>query len=200
MTCGGTDRGIGDHGNDRSRVNSPLLNELGVLKRLTGGYRAAAVSHQQALELFRDLGERHAQAYALNELGLVQQLTDNHLAAAVSHHGPQLFRDLDARRGQADVLTGLGELSSRTAETQQARDYHSQALVIARGLGAPREEARALEGIGHSHLQDGNPGEGIAHLKQALAIYQRIGAPRARRVQETLRQHPLKPASPPSNQ
>jgi Tetratricopeptide repeat len=98
------------------------------------------------------------------------------------------------------VLNGLGELSSRTAETQQARDYHSQALVIARGLGAPREEARALEGIGHSHLQDGNPGEGIAHLKQALAIYQRIGAPRARRVQETLRQHPLKPASPPSNQ
>ena len=185
---------------DRS-TQAWVLNGLGVLKRLTGGYRAAAASHQQALELFRDLGERHAQAYALNELGLVQQLTGNHPAAAVSHHQAlQLFRDLDARRGQADVLNGLGELSSRTAETQQARDYHSQALVIARGLGAPREEARALEGIGHSHLQDGNPGEGIAHLKQALAIYQRIGAPRARRVQETLRQHPLKPASPPSNQ
>ena len=68
----------------------------------------------------------------------MQQLTGNHLAAAVSHHQAlQLFRDLDARRGQGDVLNGLGELSSRTAETQQARDYHSQALVIARGLGAP---------------------------------------------------------------
>jgi hypothetical protein len=71
-------------------------------------------------------------------------------------------------------------------------------LAIARDLGGPLEEARALEGIGHSHLQDGNPSEGIAHLTQALVIYQRIGTPGARRVQETIRQHALKPASPPS--
>jgi tetratricopeptide (TPR) repeat protein/transcriptional regulator with XRE-family HTH domain len=185
---------------DRS-TQAWVLNELGVLKRLTGDYRAAAASHQQALELFRDLGERHAQAYALNELGLVQQLTGDHPAAAVSHHQAlQLFRDLGARHDQADVLNGLGELSSRTAKTQQARHYHSQALAIARELGGPLEEARALEGIGHSHLRDGNSGEGIAQLQQALAIYQRIGTPGARRVQETLRQHALKPASPPSKQ
>jgi len=189
-------RGLGDRS-----TQGWVLNELGVLKRLTGDYRAAAASHQQALELFRDLGERQAQAYALNELGLVQQLTGNHPAAAVSHHQAlQLFRDLGARHGQADVLNGLGELSSRTAKTQQARDHHGQALAIARDLSGPLEEARALEGIGHSHLRDGNPGEGIAHLKQALAIYQRIGTPGARRVQETLRQHALKPASPPSSQ
>ena len=185
---------------DRS-TQAWVLNELGVLERLTGDYRAAAASHQQALELFRDLGERHAQGYVLNDLGLVQQLTGDHPAAAASHHQAlQLFRDLGARHGQADVLNSLGELSSRTAETQHARDYHSQALAIARDLGAPLEEARALEGIGHSHLRDGNPSEGIAHLKQALAIYQRIGTPGARRLQETLRQHALKPASPPSNQ
>jgi len=62
----------------------------------------------------------------------------------------------------------------------------------------PRPGTRA--GGGHSHRQDGNPGEGLAHLKQALAIYQRIGTPRARRVQETLRQHALKPAPPPRSQ
>jgi len=186
---------------DNRSTQAWVLNELGVLKRLTGDYRAAAASHQQALELFRDFGERPAQTYALNGLGLVQQLTGNHSAAAISHHQAlQLFRDLGDRRGQADVLNGLGELSSRTAKTLQARDYHSQALAIARDLGAPLEEARALEGIGHSHLQDGNHGEGIAHLKQALVIYRRIGTPGARRVQETLRQHASKPASPPSNQ
>jgi tetratricopeptide (TPR) repeat protein/transcriptional regulator with XRE-family HTH domain len=190
-----------NHELDDHSTQAWVLNELGVLKRLTGDYRAAAASHQQALELFRDLGERHAQAYALNELGLVQQLTGNHPAAANSHHQAlQLFRDLGARHGQADVLNGLGQLASRTAQTQQARDYHSHALAIARELGGPLEEARALEGIGHSHLQDGNPGEGIAHLEQALAIYQRIGTPGARRVQQTLRQHALKPAPPPSNQ
>ena len=85
------------------------------------------------------------------------------------------------------MLNSLGELSSRSAASQQARDYHSQALAIARELGAPLEEARALEGIGRCHLQDGNAREGAAQLQQALAIYQRIGAPDAQRVQETLR-------------
>jgi tetratricopeptide (TPR) repeat protein/transcriptional regulator with XRE-family HTH domain len=185
---------------DRS-AQAWVLNELGVLKRLTGDYRAAAANHQHALELFRDLGERSPQAYALNELGLVQQLTGDHLAAADNHHQAlQLFRDLGERHGQADVLNSLGELSSRNADTQQARDYHSQALAIAHKLGGPLEEARALEGLGNSHLQEGNPREGIDSLKQALAIYQRIGTPRARRVQETLRQHALKPAPPPRNQ
>jgi hypothetical protein len=42
------------------------------------------------------------------------------------------------------VLNSLGELSSRRAAGQQARDYHNQALTLARQVGAPLEEARAL--------------------------------------------------------
>ena len=54
-------------------------------------------------------------------------------------------RDADEPYGQAYVLNSLGELASRTSATCQARDYHSQALAIAREIGAPLEEARALE-------------------------------------------------------
>ena len=100
-----------------------------------------------------------------------------------------MFRDLGDRIGEAETLNSLGELRSRTSDTQQARGHHDQALAIARDLGAPQEEARALEGIGRCHLQEGNRGEGAAKLLQALAIYQRIGAPEAQRVQETLRDH-----------
>jgi len=85
------------------------------------------------------------------------------------------------------VLNDLGELSSRTAATGQARDHHNQALVIAAEIGAPLQEARALEGIGYSYLEDGNPAQAAVHLQRALAIYQRIGSPRAQRVKETLR-------------
>ena len=177
------------------------LNGLGLVQQQTGDYPAAATSHQHALALFTDLGNLDGQAEALNGLGLVQQQTGDYPAAATSHqHALALFTDLGNLLGQAEALNGLGELSLRTPATGQARDQHTQALAITRDIKAAPEEARALEGIGNSHLREGNPGEGIAHLKQALAIYQRIGAPRARRVQETLRQHPLKPASPPSNQ
>ena len=107
-----------------------------------------------------------------------------------------LFRsDLGHLHEQAEVLNSLGELSSRTAAGRQARDHHNQALAIARELGMPLEEARALEGIGQSHVQEGNPSQAAATLRDALAIYQRIGSPAAGRVEETLRQHGLPPAS-----
>ena len=120
----------------------------------------------------------------------MQQETGDYPAAAASHQQAlALFRDLGNRLGQAEALNRLGELSTRTSATSQARERHTQALAIARDISAPPEEARALEGLGQAHLQDGNPGQAAAHLQQALAIYQRIGAPAARRVQETLQNH-----------
>ena len=95
-------------------------------------------------------------------------------------------RDIGSRLGEAEALNSLGEVSSRTSATRQARDYHAEALTIARDIGVPMQEARALEGIGNSRLQDGNPGEAAAYLQQALTIYERIGAPAARRVRVTL--------------
>jgi tetratricopeptide (TPR) repeat protein len=119
----------------------------------------------------------------------VQQLIGDYPAAAASHQQAlQLNRDVGNRLGQAETLNCLGELSSRTDDGRQARDYHAQALAIARDLGTPREQARALEGIGRSHLCDGNPTQAAALLRDALAIYQRIGSPAARRIQETLLQ------------
>jgi tetratricopeptide (TPR) repeat protein/transcriptional regulator with XRE-family HTH domain len=172
-----------------------VCNEIGVLQRLTGDYPAAAASHQQAIEQSRELGDPTDQATALNALGLVQQLTGDFPAAAASHQ--QALRLLHSvRHERAQVLNSLGELASRTSATQQARDYHSQALAIARDIGAPLEEARALEGIGHSHLYDGNPGQAAEYLRQALAIYQRIGASGAQHVQETLHTHGLASTTP----
>src|SRR5262249_10214869 len=91
--------------------------------------------------------------------------------------------------GQAEALNRLGELSSRTSATSQARDQHTQALAIAHDIGVPLEQAPALEGLGRAHLQDGNPRQAAVYLQQALAIYQHLGAPAAQRVQEPLQRY-----------
>ena len=93
---------------------------------------------------------------------------------------------------EADALNSLGELSSRTSETGQARDYHTRALAIAQDIGLPLEEARALEGLGQACLTEGNSSQAATHLRHALSIYQRIGAATdTRRVQHTLQDHGL---------
>ena len=123
------------------------LNDLGVVQRQTGDYPAAAASHQQALELFRDLGDRHGQASALNDLG-DRAAADRGLPGrrrqppAGPGHVPRPRRPARPGRGAEPPRRA----SSRTSDSQQARDHHAQALAIARELGAPLEEARALEG------------------------------------------------------
>ena len=179
------------------RLQQPqVLTRLAAVQRLAGDYPAAAASSQQALSLYRDLQHSSEAAYALNELGLVQQLTGDYPAAAASHQQAlALCRDAGDRAGQTETLNCLGELASRTADGRQARDCHAQALAIARDLGTSPDEARALEGLGHSHLRDGNPAQAAAPLREALAIYQLMASPAAGRVEETLRQHGLPPAS-----
>ena len=114
---------------------------------------------------------------------------------------PAAPRELPRRLlGQAEALNRLGELATRTSATGQARDQHTRALAIARDIGAAPEQARALDRIAQAHIQDGNLSEGTAHLRLALTIYQRINSPSAERVQETLRQYALNPASPPRSQ
>ena len=67
------------------------------------------------------------------------------------------MRDLGNLLGQAEALNRLGELSTRTSATGQARERHTQALAIARDIGAALQEARALEGLGQTTCRTATP-------------------------------------------
>ena len=59
-------------------------------------------SHQQAVELYRSLGNRLGEAIALNDLGLVRRATGDLAAAAASHEQVlALHRSLGSRFGES---------------------------------------------------------------------------------------------------
>jgi hypothetical protein len=74
-----------------------------------------------------------------------------------------MVRGIATRPGQAEVLISLGQLSSRTGASQQARSHYGQVLAIARDLGLPFAEVRALERIAASLIEDGHAVEGARH-------------------------------------
>ena len=76
---------------------------------MTDDFAAAVATLQQALALYRDLGDQAGQADALNGLGWVHRLTGDYPAAAAClRQALELFRGLGHRRGQAQALNGLG--------------------------------------------------------------------------------------------
>jgi len=103
----------------------------------TGDYPAAAASHQQALTLFGDLGDRLGQAEALNRLGeLAARTADS--AQAREHHTQALAtaRDLGAAPEQARALEGLGQAHLQDGNPGQAASHLAQALAIYQRIGA----------------------------------------------------------------
>ena len=135
-------RGPGRAGRCPQRAGPPAAGDRGPSGR-------AAASHQQALELYRDLGDRLGQASALDNLGRVQRETGEYTAAAASHQQAlALYRDLGHRAGQALAITNLGTVQARTGDYPAAAASHQQALGIFRDIGHRLGQALAISNLG----------------------------------------------------
>jgi tetratricopeptide (TPR) repeat protein len=104
----------------------------------TEDYPAAAASHQQALELFRGLGNRLGQAEALNRLGELSLRTSATSQARDQHtQALAIARDIRAAAEEARALEGLGQSHLREGNPGQAAAHLQQALTIYQHIGAP---------------------------------------------------------------
>ena len=93
------------------------LTVLGDVRRLTGDYRGAAEALEEALGIYRGVGDRLGQANALTVLGIVRLLTGDYRGAAEAlEEALGIYRDLGDRLGQANALTALGVVRQRTGD------------------------------------------------------------------------------------
>ena len=89
-----------------------------MVQRLTGDYPAATASLTQALELFRDLGDRHCQAGAsINLAGLLSLSLAYREARGYFVQALSIARDIDTPAGEAQAREGTGRATSKQ-ETQ----------------------------------------------------------------------------------
>ena len=110
----------------------------GLVQQLTGDYPAAAASHQQALELRRDPGDRLGQAETLNCLGELASRTAASRQAR-DHHAQALAiaRELGTPLEEARALEGIGHSHLRDGHASEAAARLGQALAIYQRIAAP---------------------------------------------------------------
>ncbi len=152
------------------------LNDLGILRRLTGDYPAAVQAHEQALGIYRDLGQQLGEANALSSLAVVRYMTGYYLAAAQTlEQAVQIYRRTCDRLGEADVLNRLGDVRQQTSDYPAAAQALERALGIYRDLGHRPGEANALSSLAVVLDLTGHyPAAAQAH-EQALGIYRDLG-------------------------
>ncbi len=152
------------------------LADLGDMQTLTGDYRAATATHEQALELYRTRGDRLGEANALNKLGTVQQATGDYRAATASlARALELHRSLSDLFGEANDLNQLGIMQFQTGDYRAATTSHEHALRLCRVLRDQLGEANALNRLGGVQQATGDYQAATLSLTQALHLHRDLG-------------------------
>ena len=152
------------------------LTNLGVIYFRQGRYGQAVEHHQQALILFREIGDQAGEANALDNLGTVYW-RQGYYPQAVEHlqRALTLSREIGDQAGEAYALDYLGAVYWRQGYYPQAVEHLQQALALSREIGDQAGEAYALDYLGLVYWRQGYCAQAAEYLQRALTLFREIG-------------------------
>ena len=121
---------------------------------------------QQALSLWRGLGDRYWEAYTLGLIGYAY-LNGNKHDQAIEYYNQALAirRELKDRYAEANTLSGLAWINSQLNRREKAIEYYEDALRTYRELKEKSGVASAHLNLGFEHIQIGRYEKAIEYLE-----------------------------------
>ena len=151
------------------------LTEVGLRQLNTGQFQAALQTFEQALGIFRAIGDRRGEGIALAVLSSNYLYSGNYTKAIeYAQQHLALARKIHDRKMEGGSLLNLGAAYFYLDDYAKAIDYHNQSLVIAREINDRQTEAEALTNLGLDYLNQGNYAKAIDYQNQSLAIAREI--------------------------
>ncbi|MEM8543243.1 MAG: tetratricopeptide repeat protein, partial [Cyanobacteria bacterium P01_H01_bin.119] len=158
------------------QTEADRLFQQGIQQHRTSQFHSAIQSWQQALEIYRTIGNRQGEANSLGNLGLAY-LSLGQYQRAIEFHQQSLDidRDIGNRQGEANSLGNLGLAYHSLGQYQRAIEFHQQTLAIARDIGDRQGEAASLGNLGLAYDSLDQYQRAIEFHQQTLAIVREIG-------------------------
>jgi tetratricopeptide (TPR) repeat protein len=111
-----------------------------------GDYPAAVRASEEALAIYRDIGDRGGEVEALNDRGALHRASgEPALAEGYHRQSLELSRDIASSWDEAHALAGLGRCGLDAGHTAQAEDLLRQALEIFQRIGAAEAQELLAE-------------------------------------------------------
>ncbi|MEZ4862423.1 MAG: BTAD domain-containing putative transcriptional regulator [Caldilineaceae bacterium] len=152
--------------------------ELGYVLRLQGEYSRAALLIENAITIFKEIGEHHRKASALITLGQVYAFLGDTMTAESWLIRYQQFSD-QVRSSVATIhyLQARIVLALHRGDAAQALTYATQGWQLGQSDSPPDVQAYLLIAMGHAQRQLGQLAAAIAAYQQALELYTTIQRP-----------------------
>ncbi|MBL8160578.1 MAG: tetratricopeptide repeat protein [Anaerolineae bacterium] len=152
------------------------LNNIGGAWSALGENRKALEFYEQAVSLFRGMGDRGGEAATLTNIGAAwNALGEKHKALDFYEQALPLRRAVGDRGGEATTLTNIGAAWDALGEKHKALDFYEQALPLQRAVGDRGGEAIALNNIGSAWDALGEKHKALDFYEQAASLFRGMG-------------------------
>jgi tetratricopeptide (TPR) repeat protein len=152
------------------------LNELGFIAWSQQRYREASTYYQQALIIFRQIGDRHGEASALDSLGLAAEQQYKYAESQRYYEAAlELAQLLGDQRSAGATFANFGFLAFHQGDYGAAYQGFTQAAQLHQAIGHRRGEALALACLGLSAHLCGEDAAPEISCRQAVVVAQAIG-------------------------
>jgi len=136
--------------------------------------RGAIVKFEEALKLFRAVGDRGGEAGTLNNIGLVYSALGEK-QKALEYYSQSLPRLRAVGDHGAITLNNIGLVYSELGQKQKALEYYSQSLPLSRAVGDRSLEATTLTSIGSVYSALGEEQKALEYYSQSLPLNRAVG-------------------------
>ncbi len=161
------------------RDEATALNALGNIAEDRGD-PVAQKYYEQALLLYRRLGDRDGESGVLHNLGVVAILLGQYeTARTVLEEALYGFIKLGSRFGMALTYYNLGRTSREQAMWSNAQQHFTVALTLARAIGNREVEMAILNGLAQTYARQEQHQQARILYAQALQSARRIGDKRS---------------------
>jgi DNA-binding SARP family transcriptional activator/tetratricopeptide (TPR) repeat protein len=141
-------------------------------------YEQADRHVRQALDLFRELGDRGNEAYVLNGLaGMLEKQQRFPEALAVALDALRMLKAVGHWWTQATLENGVGWLYAHLGQYDQALTHCQRALGLHRESGHRGGAADTLDSLGFVYLKLGDTAQAKAQYTRAIEAYRDIVSP-----------------------
>jgi tetratricopeptide (TPR) repeat protein len=152
------------------------LVSLGTISLSTGNLDAAKPRFEEALGLWRQLGDESGEAGALRDLGTIELYRGAYPEArSLLKSSLTMFRRTEDAAGQAVALQALGLLAVYEDRAADAVGLYEVSLSLWRTMGNRQMVATDLANLGEALRETGALDRAGSHLQEALALYDELG-------------------------
>ena len=160
---------------DRKAEADRLLEEAIQLSR-RGQNQAALEKLQQALGIYRQIGDRQREGVTLNYMGLVyDNLGQYPRALEFQQQALVIHRAVGDKAGEGKTLNNIGSVYRNLGQYSKALEFYRQALGIHRAVGDKAGEGTTLANIGVVYNNLGQYPKVLEFYRQALGIKRAVG-------------------------